>query len=350
VSFAVEIFRTDDYLPEGELPLLPVILERFKAIIGADQRGIACELSFVKLADLTLDSGQPAVSNLRPAYGFVQVRIRRNGQLLYQHPHPVREVVGHPLRQILRSRAPEVTHWGYRLRGPGLQGAALTRPAPQVSHEVKIALGGQRRPAFSVEELPEPDPPESSLGALGVPPAVREPSPPADGPLVTVAIDALLVTALTRTLPFSAETEEGGFLAGTVYRDADNAGGYIVHVTAVMPAERTGASLINFTFTGESFLRVGEQLAARSKEKTLLGWYHTHLFPATERFGLSSVDVELQASTFRRPWQVAALVNIGEHDRLLRMYHGSGAEMTQVPYYAVSSPGLSRSPEESNAS
>ena len=146
-----------------------------------------------------------------------------------------------------------------------------------------------------------------------------------------------LVTSLIKTYAFSDEIEEGGFLAGTVYRDADRPGGYLVHVTAVLPAERTGASMINFTFTGESFLRVSQQLEKRGKDEKLLGWYHTHLFAATSRLGLSSVDVELHRSTFRRPWQVAGLVNIADGHRVLRFYHGEGKQMTLVPYWAVPS-------------
>jgi hypothetical protein len=43
-------------------------------------------------------------------------------------------------------------------------------------------------------------------------------------------------------------------------------------------------------------------------------------FPATPEFGLSTVDVRLHSSTFRRPWQIAALLNVTPELRVLRVY------------------------------
>lgn len=338
-SVVIEIFRSDDYVPDGEIPLLPFLRAVLGDVIGTEGDGpVQYRLSFYRLRDLTADTGSPSVVNLRASHGFVRVRASRDGVLLYQHPHPVRELVGEPLRHLLRQRDPDVTHWGYGLRGPGLSDIPLARPAPQVAHETR-ASARRRRPAFTVEEVPAPEPPGSTLAALGAdaPPPDRA---PAGGHPVAVVIPGALRTALIREIPFSGEIEEGGFLAGEVYRDADRPGGYLVRVTAAIPAERTGASMIGFTFTGESFLRVSEQLAARGGGDVLLGWYHTHLFAATDRSGLSSVDVELHRSTFRRPWQVAALVNITGDGRVLRFYHGDGddsGEMTMVPYWTAPS-------------
>jgi proteasome lid subunit RPN8/RPN11 len=417
MSLVIEIFRSDDYVPDGEIPLLPVLGAVFSDVIGPSTKGVTFDLYFYQLMDLTPDLGKPSLVNLRASHGFVRVRIWRNGELLYRHPHPVRELIGEPLRTALHARDPDIGHWGYGVRGPGLESIPLRRPAPRVTHELRVGAGARRRPRFTVEEVPEPELPEISLAELGadVEPertgplrimrrrrepdaeaaeatveAVAEAAEAADEPgsleasagggveggagqegtsdtvatgqevieahvlaplvsrpaeqdekvpPVVVAAPAALVSALVGTFPFSDEIEEGGFLAGRVYRDRERENGYVVHVTAVIPAERTGASMLNFTFTGESFLRVGEQLAARGAGETLLGWYHTHLFMATSRSGLSSVDVELHRSTFRRPWQVAALVNISEDGRVLRFYHGGGTDeqMTKVPYWTVPS-------------
>jgi proteasome lid subunit RPN8/RPN11 len=279
------------------------------------------------------------VENLRASHGFVRVRILRDGEVIYQHPHPVRELIGEPLREALRKREPEVTHWGYGVRGPGLEAIPLSRPAPRVAHETRVRTGPRPRLRLSVEEMPDPEPPATTLAALGAVTGDRG-SPPegevADaGPPVVIIAPEDVIDTFVRTYPFSGEIEEGGFLAGTVYRDAERPDGYLVHVTAVLPAERTGASMINFTFTSESFLRVSQQLERRGAAEKLLGWYHTHLFGATSRLGLSSVDIELHRSTFRRPWQVAALVNITDEGRVLRFYHGVGDEMALVPYWAV---------------
>jgi hypothetical protein len=391
MSMVIEVFRSDDYIPDSEIPLVPFLRGLFRDVIGPTPGVVRYRLSFYELTDLTPDYGKPTLVNLRASHGFVRVRISREGVLLYQHPHPVRELIGEPLRELLRRRDPDVTHWGYGLRGPGLEGIALTRPAPQVRHEMRVPGGPRRRSTFTVEEMPDPQPPPGSLAALGantgapartgpirvVAPRSRDPWPAseeepglveedieeealddpgaagaaddaaADGagepagtrePPVAIAIPDALVSSLVETFPFSAEIEEGGFLVGRVYRDSDHPDGYLVHVTAAISAQRTGASMIGFTFTGESFLRVSEQIAARGDGEALLGWYHTHLFPATSESHLSSVDEELHRTTFRRPWQIAALVNISSEGRVLRFYRGTeDGEMAQVPYWTVPS-------------
>jgi proteasome lid subunit RPN8/RPN11 len=339
MSLVVEIFRSDDYVPDREIPLVPLLGALFTEVVGPDTAGVVFELYFYQIEDLTPDRGSPAMENLRASHGFVRVRILRDGELIYQHPHPVRELIGEPLRQALRRREPEVTHWGYGVRGPGLEAIPLSRPAPRVTHEIRTRTGPRPRLRLSVEEMPEPEPPETTLAALGAVPedtgGTWDDEHADAGPPVVIVAPEALVDTFVRSYPFSDEIEEGGFLAGTVYRDANRPGGYLVHVTAMLPAERTGASMINFTFTGESFLLVSQQLEKRGKEEKLLGWYHTHLFGATSRLGLSSVDVELHRSTFRRPWQVAALVNITGDGRVLRFYHRVDDEMALVPYWTV---------------
>jgi proteasome lid subunit RPN8/RPN11 len=340
----VEIFRSDDYVPDFEIPLMPLLRSIFAEVTGPDQEVVAFELLFYQIMDLVPDGGSPAIENLRASHGFVRVRILRGGDLIYQHPHPVRELIGEPLRAMLRKRDPAISHWGYGVRGPGLEAIELSRPAPRVTHELRVRNGPRPRLNFFVEEMPDPEPPQSTLAALGAA-AAEETSADfqpggGDGRPVAIVIPDSIVTSLVKAYPFSDEIEEGGFLAGTVYRDAARPGGFLVHLTAVLPAERTGASMINFTFTGESFLRISQQLESRGRGEKLLGWYHTHLFAATSRLGLSSVDVELHRSTFRRPWQIAALVNIAEDGRVLRFYHqgqGSAEKMTLVPYWTVPS-------------
>lgn len=329
----IEVFRGDDYLPDGDTPLLPVLREAFGDVTGPDTDGVAFDLLFYELTDHTEDHGKPSLVNLRGSHGFVRVRIWRDGQLVYSGRHPVRELIGEPLRDLLRTRDPDIPHWGYGVRGAGLEGVAITRPAPRLIHEIRVEPAPGRPPVFTVERVSEPAPPRTSLAALGVPSAPDGPAP-VPLPQVAVVLPAALETSLLRDHPFSGQMEEGGFLAGTLYRNAGRADGYLLHVTAVIPAERTGASEIGFTFTGESFLRINEQLAARAHGVTLLGWYHTHLFPAAPETGLSSVDVDLHRSTFRRPWQVAALVTITSDGRVLTFYQGTDDDnLTRVAYW-----------------
>ena len=93
------------------------------------------------------------------------------------------------------------------------------------------------------------------------------------------------------------------------------------------PAHRSGAGMVHFTFTGESFLAVAQLLEERGQQEELVGWYHTHLFGIDFDMGLSGIDVDLHLATFQRPWQVAALINIRRGRRILRFY-GRGERRT----------------------
>jgi hypothetical protein len=132
-------------------------------------------------------------------------------------------------------------------------------------------------------------------------------------------------------LDFARAVEEGGFLFGRVYRDEEAPERYLVEVTHAAPAEDAGASVLHFTFTGESFASMRRALEAAG-EVRLVGWYHTHLFGASSSLGLSTVDVELHFTTFRIPWQVAGLVNLdGMARAVLRFYVRKGHTMVRCP-------------------
>jgi proteasome lid subunit RPN8/RPN11 len=212
-----------------------------------------------------------------------------------------------------------------------------------------------------VAEIPEPDPPSIRFDQLhvlqgepatqtvageplperaGKPEGKPEGSGGGFGGPVGVVLSASAFERLHGS-GFSAQVEEGGFLIGHRFRDAADAQRDVVHVTDVIPAESTGASLLHFTFTGESFLLLSNLLASRARDEQILGWYHTHLFAATDAFGLSSIDLRLHASTFRRPWQLAALVNLGHDRQVLRIYRTEGGDgngdetMSLQPYWVA---------------
>jgi hypothetical protein len=324
----VEVFRSDDYLPAGRIPLVPLLRAVLEPVIGESLAGTRFTLAFLPVADQTPIAGAPSMINLRSGYGYVHVRVSRDGHVLYQHPHSLRELVGVPLCRELTALHPDETHWGFGVRAPGLENVALVRPAPHSDGQIEVVMrtDGVRR--FQVEEIAEPEPPVATLADLGVPDGAVRPDDE-----VVVVVDRATHRALTRDLPFSAEVEEGGFLTGRVHRAASHPGCYLVEVTGAPPAERTGASLLGFTFTGESFLRMGHRLASGGHAERLVGWYHTHLFPATDTLGLSSIDVELHTTTFRTPWQVAGLVNIEGSRRVLRWYRADGEKMVAAPYW-----------------
>lgn len=327
----VELFRTDDYTPADRVALGPLLRGVFEQLIGQSLEQCRFELWFLPVADLGELGGSPSMVNLRASHGWVNIRILRDGKVLYQHPHAVREIIAAPLQRLVVEREPECLHWGFGVLVPGLDVLPLVRPAPQAANQVGLEFGARRRPRrFHVEEIPDPEPPAATLAELGVDTDLREPGSP-----LGVVIDLTTYDALTRRIPFSTEVEEGGFLTGRVYRTTGTADGYLVKVSAAVPAERTGASLMHFTFTGESFLRMGDRLASRGDEEQLVGWYHTHLFAATEWLGLSSIDVELHTSTFRKPSQVAGLVNLDGGQRVLRFYRTEGAGMEPAPYWVT---------------
>jgi len=86
------------------------------------------------------------------------------------------------------------------------------------------------------------------------------------------------------------------------------------------PCEQVGASFLHFTFTGDSFERIKQVWTVDTGGSAFWVWYHTHLFPATQTIGLSSIDLRLHFTTFRIPWQIAGLLNLDGAERVLRFY------------------------------
>ena len=343
MTVEVEIYRAPDYVPVGRLPLAPLLREVFEPLLGRDLSAAQFLLRLSALEETEAIPGRPTMVNLRNSHGYGKVTIIMGGRVIYQHPHAVSEIVAAPLQHALATRLPDIDHWGFGLVGPGLEELFRVRPVPQVAGSVPIHGQNQRRRASRVEEIPDPEPPAGTLDQLGVLTPDLPYAGPIDvngagaGPPVTLALRPAAYREL-HDRDFSEEVEEGGFVIGHRHRDAGNPGRYLLEVTAVVQAESTGASLLRFTFTGESFLRLGDLLARRNNHEEILGWYHSHLFAATPEFGLSTIDVRLHTTTFRRPWQVAALVNLGIDSRVLRWYgcQPGGTDLREIPYWVAS--------------
>ncbi|HET9895634.1 MAG TPA: JAB N-terminal domain-containing protein [Streptosporangiaceae bacterium] len=349
MTVQVELYRSADYIGPEHQPLVPLLRDAFEAILGRSLERASFMLNLYAIDDDEPLAGHPTLVNLRGSHGYTHVSIVDQGKLIYQHPHPVREIIATPLQRRLRTEFPEVGHWGYGLVGPGLENLMMIRPTPDIAGRIDIPAGQGRRRGVHVEELPDPDPPASSLAELH---AVN-PARPRGGPASNLGdepVAIVLSRSAHRSLTqreFSGEVEEGGFLIGHRHADRRCPGRALLAVTAAVPAQSTGASLLRFTFTGESFLRLGDLIAGRGRDEQILGWYHTHLFPATPGFGLSTVDVQLHMSTFRRKWQVAALLNLNEWHRVLRFYRTDADGMTEAPFWvAEPSAGHSLPPPE----
>lgn len=334
MSAAIELYCTEDYVGAGRLRLLPLLKAVFEPIVGESLEGRRFHLSFHGPIDEQPLDGTPTLVNLRASRGYLVVRIFLDDRVIYQHPHTVREIIGEPLQRLLAEKYPDESHWGYGVQGEGLRHVGLVRPAPKPRDEIHLGLEPGRPAGFDLEEVPDREPPTGSLALLGVtghPGAVRTG--------VGVVLRPAAYDMLAVRTAFSREVEEGGFLVGRVFRDGSRQGGHLIEIDAVIPAERTGASLLHFTFTGESFLRMSEQLARRNPDELLVGWYHTHLFPAHDTIGLSSIDVDLHRGTFRRPWQVAGLVNLDRNDRTVRFYHATETHMALADYWVAEHAG-----------
>lgn len=344
MSVEVELFTAPDYARGERHALVPFLRDALRPVLGADVDRARFRLTLRPVDDEETLDGMPSLVNLRPGHGYAIVTAIADGRVIYRHPHTVRDLVGRPLQRYLARTRPDVEHWGYGLIGPGLEHLALVKPTPTIEGQVDVAAG-RRRGSPRLEELPDPDPDPIDLVALGLsaptptPTRDGDPGPPTDeGPVVVIGPDTFEQFI---TQDFSREVEEGGFVIGHRRRDPAGPGRDVLEITAVVRAGSTGASLLRFTFTGESFLQLGNLLASRGQHEEILGWYHTHLFDATDAFGLSSIDVALHHSTFRRPWQIAALVNLGRSGRVLRFYHAvptdgkAGETMALMPYWVT---------------
>ncbi len=127
-------------------------------------------------------------------------------------------------------------------------------------------------------------------------------------------------TALTQSQPVSDYVEVGGFLVGQVYRQPDS-DQLLVDIQHILAAENTSASVALLRFTADSWSALRRRLVSDLNGLRLLGWWHTHLFPATDSFGLSGLDETLQRLYFPSPWHFAALLNVSaEQGRVLRCY------------------------------
>ncbi len=275
------------------------------------------------------------IYNMTPACGYATVTVIdiESRQIIYQHPHPVSEIFCEQLRELVDRDSPGQPRWGFRLVGKDIPYVPVVIPTPPVKGAVDSRGPAViDRPRFRMTPLADPTPPQKSLHDFHL----REPVGAPGSDLVKVVVHESVKRDLRFERPFSDRVEEGGFLVGRVYEDVDCPGTFIVEVTGAPKAEHTGASLLHLTFTGDSFSEIKRRLREDLADQRLIGWYHTHLFPATVPMGLSSIDLELHFTTFRQPWQVAGLINLdGNGWRTLRFYIQQGPLMVPCPQWEL---------------
>lgn len=280
-------------------------------------------------------SGTPSITNLTPEYGYASVTLKENYLITYQHPHSVEELIAQTLQRRLGERYPQETAWKFKISIPPVQHDDYyydAYPAPLVRGAMPILPYAENEAMpFTITKAQEPPLPRKSLedfsyflGAHGESTAQK------------VLVHEKVVDELLKQRRFSSRVEEGGFLLGKAYQEDNQDNSYLLEITQALSAEYTGASLLHFTYTGDSFAAMKRILREKYPQDRLLGWYHTHLFPASVPMGLSSIDWELHFTTFRIPWQIAGLVNLdGANQRTLRFFARQDKLMLTCPWWVL---------------
>ena len=133
---------------------------------------------------------------------------------------------------------------------------------------------------------------------------------------------------LVQGLELSSTAEDGGYLIGHAYRlpespidENDKDFRWAIEITDVIKAQGAYGNAGALLFTHNTWSELKNKIDQDFPDKKLLSWFHTHLFKATDSFGLSGMDQELHRQFFTKPWQVALLLNIDVYgDRELRCF------------------------------
>jgi proteasome lid subunit RPN8/RPN11 len=292
--------------------------------------------------------GPPDVRNLG-IRGHCKVRLIDDGQTIEEKEFRVTEFLGPVLVGELRDLEPAEAQWGFilvrrrhmiallALDPLGLRGnhgliRDLERPAPEIKGTVEVDLADRRHRPFTLTPMADAAAERVSPGDLGLEAGRLD--------RLNILMSAEIRDQFLHGIPLSDRMEEGGFLLGRVHEAAPDT--HLVEVTHVTPAHNSGAGPVHFTFTGESFLAVPQIIADRGLDEDLVGWYHTHIYGIDIEMGLSSVDVDLHLTTFQRPWQVAALLNLRGDRRKLRFYGRGGDGLTEYGQWIADDSGRYR--------
>jgi proteasome lid subunit RPN8/RPN11 len=322
VDIDLELYRGQDQQFFGEYQFANVLRKAAVRHFGEQARRGQIHLTLEEPADPSPYPGPPEVRNLAGTLGHCSLRIIQDGETVREDQLRVTQLLGPILAAELREMEPRETHWGFRLRKRRLLTLVLTRdnvagqlhgderPAPESPGSVEVDLGERRHRPFTLTPIAGAEAERVKPEDLGLDPEHLG--------RLNVLMPAKIHDQFVSGMPLSSRMEEGGFMLGRVTKADDEA--HLVEITHVTPAHRSGAGLVHFTFTGESFLAVAQLIEERGRGEELVGWYHTHVIGVDVKMGLSSIDVDLHMATFQRPWQVAALINVRQAGRILRFY------------------------------
>ncbi|MGW5128269.1 JAB N-terminal domain-containing protein [Streptomyces sp. NPDC004069] len=327
MTLEVELYRDGADEASRRLPL-PKLL---KAVLATELENCLAEpvfmLTFENVPGTGPYAGPPRLTYRDQRFGHVNVVVQVEGNVVYRQRHSVNGLLGPVLAEVARATDPGQDAWTFRIDSPAFEDSPGLRMPPEVRGTIDVDVARSSRLSFGVRPAREPDVPDFDAKTVGVPAELGHHP-------VSVLLSPDVKRLLERDLPLSGQVEEGGFLFGKVYRRPDAPEHHVVMVEHVLPAEHSGASLMHFTFTGDSFRTMRRVHTEQHPEDQLVGWYHTHLFAPSGPFGLSETDVALHRATFRRPWQIAGLINIHDNRRILRCYVGTETSMRSCPLWS----------------
>lgn len=334
MDYKIELYRGEDSKIFGTESFMSIVRESLEYMLGKELKNVSLKIQIQNIPEDFFGgaNGVPIVENMVPEFGYLIIQVFQNQQLIYQHPHSMQDLVTNTLQMRLKRKYPGEIFWRFRINAPGMPRESHIRRAPNVERGIHITKSqSEEKGRLSIRRIEETAPPSIKINKFGI-----ERIPEKDWTSnLKVIVPAQIHKDLCENRPFSTLVEEGGFLLGRVFKDKEMYEGYILELTDAVEARYTGASFLHFTFTGDSFVEVKKTLWNDKSGVRMLGWYHTHLFPATPEFGLSSIDFRLHFNTFTFPWQLAGLINLDRVGRTLRFYAAKDNNMILVPFYIV---------------
>ncbi len=277
-----------------------------------------------------------------------QVRILNFQKELYREHHDVDEIfrpsAARLLRQgIAKGRIPADREPYYYAIIPSTHAVytmsydLLPEDAYRVEGVFRLPPRKPDEPRIRFRAVPQPPLPERDPTTFGLVQTHGKGEPRAGRVLLPRAI----YEDLRQNLEFSARIEQGGYLLGNAYRlpgSPEREDGpdfrWLVEITDRLMAEDTVSTAVNLLFTGDSWSKISRRRDRDFADRQLIGWFHTHLFPASDNFGLSGMDQDMHAWYLPRPWQIAILLNLETHGlRTVRCYQrGPEGDLVETPF------------------
>ena len=149
-------------------------------------------------------------------------------------------------------------------------------------------------------------------------------------------------------ITLSDTVENGGYLLGNSYRtprspqnEDDPAFKWTLEITDVLPAHGAHGTPSLLLFNGDTWSAMRRTAARDFPDRQVVSWFHTHLFAASDAFGLSGLDQELHRQFFSRPWHVAILINIDSKQRReVRCFQkGDSGELVECKFEVLEAEG-----------